>query len=150
MVPAASAPASPAIVQPADLQNHRPGIVHGLAAGWRVLVLALIGLTLALAICWPPPALGLELPDQASSGARLFENHCAGCHINGGNIIRRRQTLRMAALERNGLADPQAIAAVAAAGRGQMSGYGEVLGSDGVEAVAAWVWEQAQQGWPSS
>ncbi|MEB3165614.1 MAG: c-type cytochrome [Cyanobacteriota bacterium] len=109
-----------------------------------------MGLALVLAVCWPPPALGLELPDQAATGAQLFENHCAGCHINGGNIIRRRQTLRMAALERNGLADPQAIAAVAAAGRGQMSGYGEVLGRDGVEAVAAWVWEQAQQGWPSS
>jgi len=112
---------------------------------WRRLVAAVVGLLLLLALLWPPPAWGLA---QAGQGAQLFENHCAGCHVNGGNIIRRGRTLRLEALKRNGLADPAAIAAVAAAGRGQMSGYGEVLGPGGPEAVAAWVWEQAQAGWP--
>lgn len=149
MVPSASAPAPPVVLHSAD---HRgPGVGpshrHGLTSGWRPLLLVLMGLALVLALVWPPPALGLE---ATASGAQLFENHCAGCHIHGGNIIRRGQTLRLAALQRNGLADPQAIAAVAAAGRGQMSGYGQVLGPEGVEAVAAWVWDQAQQGWPAS
>jgi cytochrome c6 len=94
-------------------------------------------------------ALGLAGPVLAApSGAELFEAHCAGCHVNGGNIIRRGKTLRLAALERQGVASEAAIAAIAAAGVGQMSGYAGVLGEEGVAAVAAWVWQQAQTDWP--
>jgi cytochrome c6 len=95
--------------------------------------------------------VGLALPgplQAAADGGRLFDAHCAGCHVNGGNIIRRGKTLRMAALERQGVASEAAIAAIAAGGVGQMSGYGGVLGEDGVAAVAAWVWQQAQADWP--
>jgi cytochrome c6 len=54
----------------------------------------------------------------------------------------------LAALERQDLASPEAIARVAAAGIGQMDGYAAVLGDGGAEAVAAYVWQQAQAGWP--
>jgi cytochrome c6 len=84
----------------------------------------------------------------AADGASLFEAHCAGCHVNGGNIIRRGKTLKLAALERQDLASREAIAGIAAAGIGQMGGYQSVLGDDGVAAVAEWVWQQAQAGWP--
>lgn len=97
----------------------------------------------------PLLALVLLLPLPAwADGAQLFQQHCAGCHVNGGNIIRRGKTLKLAALERQGLASPEAIAAIAAAGVGQMSGYAAVLGDDGAQQVAAWVWQQAQAGWP--
>ncbi|MCT0226581.1 c-type cytochrome [Synechococcus sp. CS-1328] len=82
------------------------------------------------------------------SGAQLFENHCVGCHLQGGNIIRRGKTLKLAALQRNGIADAEAVAAIARAGVGQMSGYAEVLGDEGVSVVAAYVWQQAEAGWP--
>jgi cytochrome c6 len=39
------------------------------------------------------------------------------------------------------------IAMIATEGRGQMSGYGEVLGDDGADAVAEFIWQQAQKGW---
>ncbi|MBM5799098.1 MAG: cytochrome C6 [Cyanobacteria bacterium M_surface_7_m2_040] len=104
----------------------------------RVAVLLLV----ALLVLWPRPALA------TADGAALFDLHCAGCHVNGGNIIRRGKTLKLAALERQGLASPEAIARVAAAGLGQMSGYGAVLGEGGPEAVAAYVWQQAEAGWP--
>ncbi|MEB3276895.1 MAG: c-type cytochrome [Cyanobacteriota bacterium] len=107
----------------------------------RLLPVAVL-LLVALLVLWPQPALA------AADGAALFSNHCAGCHVNGGNIIRRGKTLRLAALERQGLASPEAIAQVAAAGLGQMGGYGAVLGEGGPEAVAAYVWDQAQAGWP--
>jgi cytochrome c6 len=110
----------------------------------RRLLPALLSIWLLLA--WPPTATAIS----AAPGARLFEAHCAGCHIHGGNIIRRGKTLKLAALERQGVASPEAIATIAAAGVGQMGGYAEVLGEDGVGAVAAWVWEQAQAGWPRS
>lgn len=92
------------------------------------------------------------LPAQASAavqepGAVLFEQHCVGCHVNGGNVIRRGKTLKLEALTRQGLASPEAIAQIAASGIGQMSGYSEVLGTDGAETVGHWVWQQAQLGW---
>ena len=97
---------------------------------------------LLVAVARPEPL------QAAPVGAQLFEARCAGCHLNGGNIIRRGKTLRMAALERQGVASEAAIAAIAAGGVGQMSGYADALGEDGVAAVAAWVWQQAQADWP--
>jgi cytochrome c6 len=110
-----------------------------LIACWRRLGAALLAGLVALML-WP----GVALAD----GAQLFEQHCAGCHMNGGNIIRRGKTLKLAALERQGLASEQAIAAIAAEGRGQMSGYAAVLGEQGSQEVAAWVWQQALANWP--
>jgi len=104
----------------------------------------LVAVALAIAVLLgvaPASAAGL-------SGAELFTNHCAGCHVNGGNVIRRGQTLKLAALERQGIDGPEAISAIAAAGRGQMSGYGAVLGEGGADAVAAYVWQQALLDWP--
>lgn len=107
----------------------------------RRIAAAGILLTLLLLCWWPRPAWG------SSTGAQLFENHCSGCHLNGGNIIRRGRTLRLAALRRSGVEGPEAISVIAAAGVGQMSGYGEALGPGGAEAVGAWVWEQALRDW---
>jgi len=83
----------------------------------------------------------------AADGAELFAQHCAGCHINGGNIIRRGKNLKLATLERRGLDSVEAIAQIAREGAGQMSGYGDVLGDGGDRVVATWVLEQAQNAW---
>jgi cytochrome c6 len=105
---------------------------------------------LSLALVFLPLAAALLPASEAWStdGAQLFEAHCAGCHVNGGNIIRRGKTLKLAALQRQDLASRESIARIAAAGIGQMSGYQPVLGDAGVEAVASWVWQQAEAGWP--
>lgn len=107
------------------------------------------GLSVALALLGLGFAL-LPAPVWAADGAQLFEAHCAGCHLNGGNLIRRGKTLKLAALQRQDLASKEAIARIAAAGIGQMSGYQAVLGDAGVEAVAGWVWQQAEAGWPKA
>ena len=106
----------------------------------RLLLVAVVG-----ACCFLLPGAAWA---TAGSGAQLFEAHCVGCHLHGGNIIRRGKTLKLAALQRQGIANPEAIAQIAAAGIGQMGGYGEALGPGGAEAVAAWVWQQAEAGWP--
>ena len=82
-----------------------------------------------------------------NSGEDLFIMHCSGCHINGGNIIRRGKTLKLSALKRNGLDSQDAIAKVAREGVGSMSGYKDVLGEGGDQLVAIWIWEQAQNAW---
>ncbi len=83
----------------------------------------------------------------SNNGEDLFSNHCSGCHINGGNIIRRGKTLKLNSLKRNGLDNPEAIAKIAREGIGIMSGYEEVLGKGGDKSVAIWIWNQAQNAW---
>jgi mono/diheme cytochrome c family protein len=122
---------------------NRSGSVIRIVACFRSLALALVLGFAGLVIPGPAWATGAD-------GARLFEATCAGCHPHGGNIIRRGRTLRIEALQRRGLDGEAAIAAVVAGGVGQMAGYGAALGDSGVETVAAWVWQQALEGWPRS
>ena len=107
-------------------------------------LLALAGLLLSLGLA----GSGVAWAATDASGEQLFAQHCSGCHVNGGNIIRRGRTLKLAALQRQGIEGPEAIAAIAAGGIGQMGGYGAVLGEGGPEAVATYVWQQALAGWP--
>ena len=97
---------------------------------------------LALTLLWPAETLALP-----PSGAELFDLNCAGCHPNGGNIIRRGKTLKLKALEKQGINNAEAIAAIARTGIGQMSGYAEALGEGNDVIVADWIWEQAQNAW---
>ena len=80
-------------------------------------------------------------------GEDLFKKHCAGCHINGGNIIRRSKNLKLSSLKRNGIDNQEAIAKIVRQGIGIMSGYENQLGNNGDKIVAKWVFEQAQRAW---
>ena len=84
---------------------------------------------------------------EADLGESLFKQNCAGCHINGGNIIRRSKNLKISSLKRNGIDNPEAIAKIARQGVGIMSAYEDELGDNGDQIVANWVWEQAQKAW---
>ena len=103
------------------------------------------GVLTALLMLLMAPGLGEAA--AGNEGAALFQQHCAACHINGGNIIRRGKTLKLKALERQGIASVDAIAQIAREGVGQMSGYGDVLGPGGDQLVAEWIWDQAQNAW---
>ena len=80
-------------------------------------------------------------------GEHLFIENCAGCHINGGNIIRRNKTLKEKDLKRNGVDTKEKIAKIAREGIGIMDGYEEVLGEKGDQLVANWILKQAQKAW---
>ena len=115
----------------------------------QILRLGLV-LNLSLsALLWTGGLLAGPVPALATGldGAALFEAHCAGCHIHGGNIIRRGRTLKLKALEKQGITSPAAIATIANQGIGQMGGYGQVLGTGGAEQVGLYVWQQALAGW---
>ena len=79
---------------------------------------------------------------EKSLGENLFKNNCAGCHINGGNIIRRSKNLKISSLKRNGIDNPEAIAKIARQGIGIMNGYEDVLEDNGDQVVANWVWKE--------
>ena len=103
----------------------------------------LVFLCIFFFISFPDNLYGLE----KDKGKSLFNNHCAGCHINGGNIIRRSKNLKFSSLKRNGIDNPEEIAKIARQGVGIMEGYENQLGKNGDIIVADWIWEQAQNAW---
>lgn len=107
---------------------------------FTALCLLLCGLTIA------------PIPTQAApaTGAALFEAQCVGCHIGGGNIIRRGKTLQLKALQKNGYDTAEAIATIVSQGKNNMSAYSDRLSPEEIAAVSAYVLEQAKAGWPRS
>ena len=89
------------------------------------------------------PVFAADLP----KGAQLFEVQCAGCHANGGNIVRRGKTLKLKALQQNGYATEATIAEIVTNGKNNMSAYRDRLNQAEIEAVSAYVLEQAKKGW---
>lgn len=128
---------------------------------WAAIFLFLVGimsLTPAAAIAAAPTTasdsiarIGAVAPAVSASttadGAEIFEANCAGCHLKGGNIIRRGKTLKLKALHRNQVDSLDAIMALVSQGKGNMSAYGDRLSPEAIEAVSQYVLDQANAGW---
>ena len=74
--------------------------------GFKVSVIVMIFTLLSL------PGMILAFTPE-SKGEDLFKQHCSGCHVNGGNVIRRQKSLKIKALKRWGLDSPEQIAKIA-------------------------------------
>jgi cytochrome c6 len=90
-----------------------------------------------------PPARAADI----ANGAQIFETHCAGCHINGGNIVRRGKTLKKKALAKYGMDSVEAIASIVTNGKNNMSAYKDRLTTEQIQEVSAYVLEQAEKDW---
>jgi cytochrome c6 len=93
------------------------------------------------------PTLAANAATDTVNGAEVFSVHCVGCHINGGNIVRRGKTLKQKALVRNGMDSLEAIAAIVTNGKNNMSAYRDRLTEQQIQDVAAYVLEQSSQNW---
>jgi len=103
---------------------------------------ARVALTILLFLC-----LSAKPVFASPDGAVIFENNCAGCHVNGGNIMRRGKNLKLKALQKNGVDSVEAIAQLVTQGKGLMSAYGDRLSAEEIAVVANYVTEQAKQNW---
>ncbi len=81
------------------------------------------------------------------SGAKIFESNCAGCHINGGNIIRRGKNLKANALKKYGYNSIEGIVEIVTNGKNNMSAYKNRLSQDEIKSVAIYVLDQAGKNW---
>lgn len=107
-------------------------------------LIALILFTLSLWI------VNFTFPAHAfdtQNGAEVFSANCAGCHINGGNIIRRGKNLKKRALKRYGMDSLEAIENIVTNGKNNMSAYQDKLTKAEIKNVAAYVLEQAENNW---
>lgn len=98
---------------------------------------------LAIALC----AVLFFAPPAWADSTKLFEYHCSGCHVNGGNIVRRGKTLKLKALEQNGYTTVDAIANIITNGKGNMSAYKERLTESEIQDLAQYVLDRANQNW---
>ena len=105
----------------------------------HLIIILLIALTFTFSL----PALAVD----TANGAKIFSVQCAGCHVNGGNIVRRGKTLKLKALKRNHVDSQDAIVSVVTNGKNNMSAYKDRLSNKEIEDVAAYVLEQAETGW---
>jgi len=109
--------------------------------------------TLIIATGFTPVGQAAELGESQTQllikpdATYLFEIHCAGCHAQGGNIVRRGKTLKLKALQQNGMNSAEAITQIVVQGKGNMSAYRDRLTPDEIQAVTTYVLERANQGW---
>ncbi|NJN62209.1 MAG: c-type cytochrome [Coleofasciculaceae cyanobacterium RL_1_1] len=126
-----------------------------LQRGYRQLTTKLIATIVLAVICGgligSPSAIAAEFaiaPDaDLVNGAAVFEATCAGCHVNGGNILRRGKNLKARALARNQADSLEAISAIVMNGQGIMSAYGDRLSADEIRDVASYVLDRANSDW---
>ena len=97
---------------------------------------------LLLTIYLPQPTLA-----DTVDAAKIFEANCAGCHINGGNIIRRGKNLKIKALKKYKMDSVEAISQIVTYGKNNMSAYKERLSKSEIEAVSIYVLNQAENNW---
>lgn len=110
--------------------------VFGTVFGW-------VGLLLAIALWLVPPAIAADL----AKGAEVFNANCASCHLGGGNIVNSMKTLSKADLEQYGMDSLTAIQTQVRNGKAAMPSFLGQLDDDQIEAVAAYVLDQAAKGW---
>lgn len=84
---------------------------------------------------------------DTDNGVKIFSSNCAGCHINGSNIIRRGKNLKLKALKKYDMDSIEAISAIVANGKNNMSAYKNRLTEQEIQNVATYVLEQAEKGW---
>lgn len=92
-------------------------------------------------------ALAGEDNINLENGAKVFKANCAGCHVKGGNIVRRGKNLKLKALRRYKVDSEEAIASLVTNGKGIMSAYGDKLTQQEIADVSAYVMERAEQNW---
>ncbi len=109
----------------------------------RLKLLTIISLAVTMISLMIAPAIASDL----AHGAEIFNANCAGCHANGGNIVRRNKTLTLKALSKFDTDSIAAIADIVANGKNNMSAYKERLSEREIADVAAYVLVQAEAGW---
>ena len=77
-------------------------------------------------------------------GKQVFEAHCSACHEGGNNTVEPTKTLKLEALKKFGFNSVDDIKKRVIEGKAIMPSFKETLKASEIEAVADYVWNQAQ------
>jgi cytochrome c6 len=113
----------------------------------RKLLTLLLTLLLCLIITNNQPAFAANPENNQINAVNIFETNCAGCHLNGNNIIRRGKNLKINALKKYGMDSIAAITEIVTNGKNNMSAYKDKLTPQQIQDVATYVLQQAEHDW---
>jgi len=106
---------------------------------------------IVVAICLVVMSFAISTTAQPSKsvevnklGKKVFEDNCVVCHANGNNTVEATKTLKADALKANGFASAEDVKKRVLEGKGVMPSFKETLKPSEIEAVANYVWTQAQ------
>lgn len=103
---------------------------------WIIAAIAIFSFALST------PALAGE-----ADGAGIFSANCAACHAGGKNLVNPQKTLSKADLDKYEMNSVEAIVTQVKNGKAAMPRFLGKLNETQIEAVAAYVLEQAEKGW---
>ncbi|MEM8673561.1 MAG: c-type cytochrome [Cyanobacteria bacterium P01_G01_bin.67] len=109
--------------------------------------IAVMAIALTIFLTLPHIPVAADTIANSELGAKVFKANCAGCHVKGGNIVRRGKNLKLKALHRNKVDTQEAIASLVTNGKGIMSAYGDKLTDAEIEAVSSYVLQRAAENW---
>merc|ERR1712203_118858 len=111
-----------------------------MGSAWSPLAVG-AALGLMVAVLGSRPALAADL----ENGESVFLGNCAACHAGGNNSVVAEKTLKKAAIEKylTGGDKAAAIQTQVTNGKGSMPAFGDKLGPDDIEDVAAYVLDQS-------
>jgi cytochrome c6 len=119
-----------------------------LAKFTKIFIATVLILTLVfVAISSNPQIVLADTTTNPATAAEVFSVNCAGCHVNGGNIIRRGKNLKQKALKRYGMDSIANIANLVANGKNVMPAYKDRLSEQQILEVSAYVLSQAENDW---
>ena len=100
---------------------------------------------LMVAVMGGRPALAADI----ENGESVFLGNCAACHAGGNNSVVAEKVLRKAAMEQylTGGWNAAAVQTQVTNGKGSMPAFGDKLGPDDIEDVAAYVMDQSAGKW---
>lgn len=113
----------------------------------KILTAFLLILTLAFVEIATNSQIALADPATNPAAAEVFSANCAGCHINGSNIIRRGKNLKQKALKKYGMDSIANISNLVTNGKGIMPAYKDRLSEQQIIDVSAYVLSQAETDW---
>ncbi|MBK7997048.1 MAG: c-type cytochrome [Blastocatellia bacterium] len=118
----------------------------------KVKIFALLAFVFMLSLTLISPVMGQKKSTKKSSGsanvgAKIFKTECTTCHAGGKNVVEAEKTLELATLKKFGFNGPEDIKKRISEGAGVMPAYKDSLKPAEIDAVANYVWAQAQKGW---
>jgi cytochrome c6 len=87
------------------------------------------------------------LAANIEEGEKIFTANCAACHAGGNNVIMPEKTLKIEALDLNGMNSIDAITNQVKNGKNAMPAFQGRLNTDDIENVANYVLAQSKAGW---
>jgi cytochrome c6 len=112
----------------------------------KIITIITITFMIILSTLITSPVLA-DSTNNFTHGAKIFEANCAGCHANGGNIVRRGKNLKLKALQKNKVDTQEAIISIVTNGKGNMSAYKDRLTAQEIAEVSDYVLQKAEQNW---